>query len=248
MTCRRIRHASIFCFHSFCFTLTKLKIKYLEPHTFTLTPRAPHPVTHSYPDLSSSWFATNQPSLLRCPLFYGLQSDCRLLPRCSLCWPVMIHVGLVLCAGGSVALQTGTVGIQPKRWLQRCTSAQSSNEATTSKTHKLQEVIPLCERIAASWASVAFYRSCCLIVIYPSFGFLLLYSWFSQILFQPVHFDKYLAKWQQTFLNLEVFTWMQNTKSETKQNITDGFRNNNDAGQEAARKWDTGEDNVTHGK
>lgn len=38
MTCWRIRHVSIFCFHSFCFTLTKLKIKYLEPHTFTLTP------------------------------------------------------------------------------------------------------------------------------------------------------------------------------------------------------------------
>lgn len=37
---------------------------------------------------------------------------------------------------------------------------------------------------------------------------------------------------------------MQNTKSETKQNIADGFRNNNDAGQEAGRNWDTGEDNV----
>lgn len=47
-----------------------------------------------------------------------------------------------------VAQQTGTVGIQPKRWLQRCTSAPSSNEATSSKKWSLSV------RIAASWASV----------------------------------------------------------------------------------------------
>lgn len=63
----------------------------------------------------------------------------------SLCWPVMIHVGWCCVL---VAQQTGTVGIQPKRWLQRCTSAPSSNEATSSKKWSLSV------RIAASWASV----------------------------------------------------------------------------------------------
>lgn len=201
MTCWRIRHVSIFCFHSFCFTLTKLKIKYLEPHTFTLTPPS-HNLILTYRLLGLQQISR----LCFAVLFSTVYS------QTAGCYHVAVFADLSwymwdwCCVLVAFALQTGTVGIQPKRWLQRCTSAQSSNEATTSKTHKLREVIPLCERIAASWASVVFYRSCCLIVIYPSFGFLLLYSYFSPILFQPVDFDKYVAKWQQTFLNLEVFT------------------------------------------
>lgn len=118
--CRDIRHVSIFCFQiisqlcelvSFVPLWPNLRVKYLEPHTFTLTP-----------------------SLLLCPLFYGLQSDCRLLPRYSLWWPVMIHVGLVLCAGSSLSPQTGTVGIHPRRWLQRCTSVlQEGNNVQKSQ-------------------------------------------------------------------------------------------------------------------
>lgn len=90
----------------------------------------------------------------------------------SLCWPVMIHVGSVLCAGGSADRDCGNS--------TKAMTTEMHVSAVLQRGNNVQEVIPLCERIAASWASEFLQKL--LFDFYLSFRFfLLLYSYSSQI-------------------------------------------------------------------